>query len=144
MDETPDFYFDTMAQVHLPSWSKGRVTLVGDAGYAVSPIAGQGSSVALVGAYVLAGELYKAHGDHKIAFNQYQKNLKTYVTENQKLAKVGGAIIGGSRLPKLTLVLLWVVKQVARLIPKQLALWWKTFGLKRTTKAANCMTLEIY
>ena len=52
-----DFYFDSFAQVHMPAWSTGRVTLVGDAGYCASPLSGMGTSLALVGAYVLAGEL---------------------------------------------------------------------------------------
>ena len=52
-----DFYFDAFAQVHMDNWSSGRVTLVGDAGYCASPLSGMGTSLALVGAYVLAGEL---------------------------------------------------------------------------------------
>ena len=52
-----DFYFDAFAQVHMPTWSSGRVGLVGDAGYCASPLSGMGTSLALVGAYLLAGEL---------------------------------------------------------------------------------------
>ena len=55
--EAGDFYFDSFAQMHMRSWSSGRVTLVGDAGYCASPLSGMGTSLALVGAYVLAGEL---------------------------------------------------------------------------------------
>ena len=55
--EADDFYFDSFAQVHMPSRSSGRVTLVGDAGYCASPLSGMGTSLALVGAYILAGEL---------------------------------------------------------------------------------------
>ena len=61
MDDAPDFYFDALAQVHLDGWSRGRVGLVGDAAYGASPASGQGTSLALVGAYVLAGELAR-HG----------------------------------------------------------------------------------
>lgn len=68
MDDSPDFYFDAAAQVHMPDWHRGRVALVGDAGYAPSAISGQGSSVALVGAYALAGELVKAKGDYQPEF----------------------------------------------------------------------------
>lgn len=53
----PDFYFDSLSQVHMGQWSKGRVALVGDAAYCASPASGQGTSLALVGGYVLAGEL---------------------------------------------------------------------------------------
>lgn len=55
--EADDFYFDAFAQVHMPTWASGRVVLVGDAGYCASPLSGMGTSLALVGAYVLAGEL---------------------------------------------------------------------------------------
>jgi 2-polyprenyl-6-methoxyphenol hydroxylase-like FAD-dependent oxidoreductase len=49
----PDFYFDSLSLVQMDSWSKGRVVLVGDAGYCATPLSGQGTSLALVGAYVL-------------------------------------------------------------------------------------------
>lgn len=53
-----DFYFDTVNQIHQDRWSSGRVALLGDAAYAPSLASGQGSSMAIVGAYVLAGELF--------------------------------------------------------------------------------------
>ena len=59
-----DLYFDAVEQIRMPSWSKGRVALVGDAAYAPSFLTGQGTSLALVGAYVLAGEL-ASHADHR-------------------------------------------------------------------------------
>lgn len=55
--DAEDFYFDAFAQVHMATFSQQRVTLVGDAGYCASPLSGMGTSMALVGAYVLAGEL---------------------------------------------------------------------------------------
>jgi len=85
LDDAPDFHFDAMAQIHLASWSRGRVALVGDAAYCGSPASGQGTSMALVGAYVLAGEL--AHGrDHTAAFAAYEQELRGFVTANQALA----------------------------------------------------------
>jgi 2-polyprenyl-6-methoxyphenol hydroxylase-like FAD-dependent oxidoreductase len=57
MPSAPDFYFDVAAQICMARWSRGRVVLVGDAGYCASPMSGQGTSLALIGAYVLAGEL---------------------------------------------------------------------------------------
>ncbi|GAA2635704.1 FAD-dependent monooxygenase [Dactylosporangium fulvum] len=84
MWQAPDFYFDAMAQVHLPTWSRGRVTLVGDAGYCPSPLSGQGTSLALVGAYVLAAEL--AAGDHVTALTRYEERMRPFVTRNQALA----------------------------------------------------------
>jgi 2-polyprenyl-6-methoxyphenol hydroxylase-like FAD-dependent oxidoreductase len=55
MWQAPDLYFDSVSQVHMDRWSSGRVALVGDAAYGPSPMAGVATSLALVGAYVLAG-----------------------------------------------------------------------------------------
>jgi 2-polyprenyl-6-methoxyphenol hydroxylase-like FAD-dependent oxidoreductase len=82
----PDFHFDAVAQIHMDSWSRGRVALLGDAGYCGSPASGQGTSMALVGAYVLAGELKAAGGDHTTAFAAYERELRDFVTANQELA----------------------------------------------------------
>ena len=60
MRNAPDFYFDEMSQIVMDHWSIGRVALVGDAAYCCSPLSGQGTSVALLGAYILAGELKSA------------------------------------------------------------------------------------
>ncbi|MFC4942095.1 FAD-dependent monooxygenase [Pseudonocardia sp. GCM10023141] len=86
MADAPDFYFDSMSQIHLASWSRGRVGLVGDAGYCASPLSGQGTSLAMVGAYVLAGELRAAGGDHVAGFARYQAEMTDYVRANQQLA----------------------------------------------------------
>ncbi|MFJ2741087.1 FAD-dependent monooxygenase [Streptomyces sp. NPDC087440] len=86
MWQAEDFYLDSMAQVKADSWSSGRVALVGDAGYCGSPLSGQGTSMALIGAYVLAGELKAAHGDHTAAFAAYERELRDFVTANQELA----------------------------------------------------------
>lgn len=82
----PDFHFDSMSQIRMPSWSVGRVALVGDAGYCGSPLSGQGTSLALTGAYVLAGELAAANGDHTRAFARYEATLRPYVEANQHFA----------------------------------------------------------
>ncbi|MFE2425832.1 FAD-dependent monooxygenase [Streptomyces sp. NPDC059373] len=86
MWEAADFHFDSMSQIHLDQWWRGRVVLLGDAGYCGSPMSGQGTSMAMVGAYVLAGELKSAHGDHRTAFPAYQDALRGYVADNQRLA----------------------------------------------------------
>ncbi len=89
--QADDFYFDAFAQVHMDSWSSGRVTLVGDAGYCASPLSGMGTSLALVGAYVLAGELGPS-GDGidrerlAAALDRYQKLMRPYIARCQKLA----------------------------------------------------------
>ncbi|MGY0059008.1 FAD-dependent monooxygenase [Streptomyces sp. LZ34] len=89
----PDFLFDSMAQIRMDSWSRGRVALLGDAGYCGSPMSGQGTSMALVGAYVLAGELKAADGDHEAAFAAYERELRGYVTANQELALTNKAVM---------------------------------------------------
>ncbi|GAA5610446.1 hypothetical protein CP981_06695 [Streptomyces platensis] len=86
MWEAPDFYFDAMAQIHMDRWSEGRAVLVGDAGYCPSPLSGQGTSLALVGAYVLADELRKAGADHRTALTRYEERLRPFVECNQALA----------------------------------------------------------
>jgi 2-polyprenyl-6-methoxyphenol hydroxylase-like FAD-dependent oxidoreductase len=83
-DDAAELYFDSIGQVFAPQWSRGRVALVGDAGYCPSPISGMGTSVALVGAYVLAGEIAK-HQDHREAFASYERILRPYVDEAQQL-----------------------------------------------------------
>jgi len=84
--DAADFHFDSMSQIHLDQWWRGRVVLLGDAGYCGSPLSGQGTSMAMVGAYVLAGELKAARGDHRTAFPAYQDALRGYVAGNQQLA----------------------------------------------------------
>lgn len=86
MHQSPNFYFDSMNQILMDTWSKGRVTLVGDAGYSVSVSLGQGTTVAMVGAYVLAGELAAHKNNLQTGLNNYEKELKEYVENNQKLA----------------------------------------------------------
>ena len=88
MQQAPDFYFDTVSQVHLDSWSAGRVALVGDAACAAGP-GGNGTGNAVVAAYVLAGELAAAGGDHRTAFGRYEQLLRPYVAKGQKQARSG-------------------------------------------------------
>lgn len=90
MRTAPDFFFESMGQVRLPRWSSGRAVLVGDAGYCPSPLTGLGTSLALVGSYVLAGELGAAGGDHHVAFPRYEQIMRPYVERAQRLPP-GGA-----------------------------------------------------
>jgi 2-polyprenyl-6-methoxyphenol hydroxylase-like FAD-dependent oxidoreductase len=83
--ESTDLYFDDVTQIHMQSWSNGRVALLGDAAFAPTLITGQGSSLAIVGAYVLAGELKAAQGDYGIAFNRYEKEMRHFITQNQRI-----------------------------------------------------------
>ncbi|MFI5666053.1 FAD-dependent monooxygenase [Streptomyces sp. NPDC051704] len=90
MRTAPDFFFDSMGQVRLDHWSRGRVALLGDAGYCATPLTGLGTSLALVGAYVLAGEIGAAQGDHRAAFRRYDEVMRPYVSQAQQLPP-GGA-----------------------------------------------------
>jgi 2-polyprenyl-6-methoxyphenol hydroxylase-like FAD-dependent oxidoreductase len=88
LSAAPDFYFDSVSQVHLDRWSAGRVALIGDAGYAAGP-GGNGTGTAVVAAYVLAGELATAGGDYRVAFGRYEQRLRRYVARGQKQARGG-------------------------------------------------------
>ncbi len=92
MREADDLFFDVVSQIHMPAWSHGRVVLAGDAAHATSFISGQGSSVALVGAYVLAGEL-ATHADHADAFAAYERLIRPFAERNQALATGGGSVV---------------------------------------------------
>ena len=136
MWEAPDFYFDSVSQVHLDRWSSGRVALAGDAAHGPSAMAGVGTSMALVGAYVLAGELAAAAGDHHTAFAGYQARLHDYVTRCQKLAK-GNAI---GLLPR-SRSQMWLRNQVIRMLPY---MPWKNLVAGGVQKAVNAVTLRDY
>ncbi|MGH3555534.1 MAG: FAD-binding protein, partial [Mycobacterium sp.] len=92
-----DFYFDEMAQIVMDRWSRGRVGLVGDAGYCCSPLSGQGTSVALLGAYILAGELAGAAGDYQLGFTNYHAAFNDYIHRTQWL--VSDDVPGGEPIP---------------------------------------------
>ncbi|MFZ1164609.1 FAD-dependent monooxygenase [Mycobacterium sp.] len=82
----PEVYFDSIAQVHLDSYARGRVCLTGDAAWCASPRSGMGTTLALVGCYVLAHEMHAAGDDYAAAFVRYQGLLTPYVARCQKLA----------------------------------------------------------
>jgi 2-polyprenyl-6-methoxyphenol hydroxylase-like FAD-dependent oxidoreductase len=84
--KAPVVYFDSIAQVHLDSYARGRVCLTGDAAWCASPRSGMGTTLAMVGAYVLAHELRAAGGDYTAAFDRYQQLMAPYVARCQTLA----------------------------------------------------------
>uniref|UniRef100_A0A5Q5BJC4 Monooxygenase, FAD-binding protein n=2 Tax=unclassified Mycobacterium TaxID=2642494 RepID=A0A5Q5BJC4_MYCSS len=89
-ERAEDFYFDSFTQVKMATWSSDRVTLVGDAGYCASPLSGMGTSLALVGGYLLARELGSAGTDLTVdrlrsAFRRYDVEMRPYVDRCQKL-----------------------------------------------------------
>src|SRR6516225_5307257 len=83
LDHTHELYFDRVSQIKMDRWSRGRVALVGDAAFCVSLMAGQGSALAMTAAYVWAGELAKAKGDHDRAFGKYEEVLQSFIGAKQ-------------------------------------------------------------
>lgn len=86
MHESDDFYMQHVAQVRLNRWAKGRATVVGDAGYAPSPFTGMGTSLAFLGAYVLAGEISRQPNDIPAALDSYERIFKPHVEKLQNVA----------------------------------------------------------
>lgn len=101
MPQARTFYFDSVSQIRMPSWTRGRVALVGDAAACPSLLAGQGSALAMVEAYVLAAELTRS-SDHVEAFARYQERLRDFLRSKQDAA-VG---LGPAFAPKNRLQLL--------------------------------------
>jgi 2-polyprenyl-6-methoxyphenol hydroxylase-like FAD-dependent oxidoreductase len=98
LDLTPAFYFDAISQLRMDRWSRRRVTLVGDAGYCPGPAVGGSTSLAVLGAYVLAGELARAGGDHLRAFAAYELQMGEPVHLSRAFARgAAKSIIPGSR-----------------------------------------------
>jgi 2-polyprenyl-6-methoxyphenol hydroxylase-like FAD-dependent oxidoreductase len=77
------FYFDKLCQIKMPSWTKGRVALVGDAGYCASPAAGMGGSLAIDGAAALADAFERHNGNFKLAFEDYNQSFRPFIEEVQ-------------------------------------------------------------
>lgn len=88
MEDSEDFYFDSITQIRMDHWSRGRVTLLGDAGYCPSPLSGQGSTLAVVGAYTLAQELGR-HTEVTRALTAYEDRMRPFVLANQGIADSG-------------------------------------------------------
>ena len=87
LDRAQDLYFDSVSQIRMDTWSRGRIALVGDAAFCVSLVAGQGSALAMISAYVLAGELAAAGGQYREAFARYEAVLRTFIGVKQRGAE---------------------------------------------------------
>ena len=86
LDQAAELYFDAVSQIRLERWYRDRVALVGDAAFCPSLLAGQGSAFAMIGGYVLAGELKRAGGDPAIAYPAYQNHLKPFIEHKRRQA----------------------------------------------------------
>ncbi len=96
LERTPELYVDRVSQIKMPTWSKGRVALVGDAAFCVSLTAGQGAALAMTAAYVLAGELGKRGVQHENAFYNYERILRAFIESKQE----GAARFASAFAPK--------------------------------------------
>jgi len=112
MEIAPDFYFDSVSQVKMDRWSAGRTVLVGDAAWCPSPLSGMGTGMAIVGAYVLAGELAQAEGDHRMAFERYETLMRDFVNKCQGIADGGTDWF----VPR-TRFRLWLSTQMWKILP---------------------------
>ncbi|HZU48148.1 MAG TPA: FAD-dependent monooxygenase [Mycobacterium sp.] len=111
LDTTPAFYFDSITQLQLDTWSRGPVTLVGDAGYCPGPAVGGSTSLAVVGAYVLAGELARAGADYQAAFAAYEQRMREPVRRTRAFAsRAAKTVVPASRAA------LWAVTRGAQLV----------------------------
>lgn len=111
IEHTPTFYFDSITQLRTDRWSRRRVTLVGDAGYCPGPAVGGSTSLAVLGAYVLAGELARADGDHLRAFAAYELQMRDPVHRSRSFARgAAKGLIPGSRAG------VWALTRGAQLI----------------------------
>ncbi len=87
LDDRDDFYFDRVSQIEMPAWSRDRIVLLGDAAFCPSLLAGEGTSLAMTAAYVLAGEVNSADGDLATAFARYERRLRPLMARKQKAAR---------------------------------------------------------
>jgi len=115
LEDTTDFYFDRVSQIRMNTtqglWTRGRVALLGDAAFCVSLLAGQGSALAMLAAYILAGELQRARDDHTVAFTRYNELLGPFIASKQEAAlRLIGFFAPKSQLS------LWIRNQIMNLM----------------------------
>jgi 2-polyprenyl-6-methoxyphenol hydroxylase-like FAD-dependent oxidoreductase len=113
LENADDLYLDSISTIVMDTWTRGRVSLVGDAGYSPGPAVGGGTSLAVVGAYVLASELAAASGDHVRALAAYEQVLRPPVLQSQRI----GPYVIKTFIPR-SRVQLWAMAQAMRLLPR--------------------------
>jgi 2-polyprenyl-6-methoxyphenol hydroxylase-like FAD-dependent oxidoreductase len=141
MPAASDWYFDTAAQIDMPRWSQGRVVLVGDAAYCASPMSGQGTSIALIGAYVLAGELAAASGAYPRAFAEFENPMRPFVEANQAVGLRSANLMRSGEKKSIVGLLL---KRLMRMVPGRMTEWIINRSTQRITQAANSISLKDY
>lgn len=121
--DAEDFYFDSISQIRMDSWSRGRVTLVGDAAYSPGPAVGGGTTLAVLGAHVLAAELAHAGEDHRLAYERTARVMREPIAQSREF--------GPSALKQLV-------------PPNRLAAWATPHLLKLLTRLPRSMTLALF
>lgn len=119
LDDTPDFYLDQVAQVVIDRWSSGRVVLLGDAAFSSSPMSGQGTGLAMVGAYLLAGELAAAGWNPEAGFAGYERRMRSFVEANQEIGRLNARsrdVPGPDAEPNIDFDSEWFTELVGRAI----------------------------
>ncbi|HWI00402.1 MAG TPA: FAD-dependent monooxygenase [Propionibacteriaceae bacterium] len=112
LDRSEDLYLDSISQVVMDTWTSGRVALIGDAGYSPGAAVGGGTSLAIIGAYLLASELVKAHGDYGRGFAAYERALEPVVRHSRSVGPTAMKVI----IPE-SRQLIWLAAQAMRLLP---------------------------
>jgi 2-polyprenyl-6-methoxyphenol hydroxylase-like FAD-dependent oxidoreductase len=141
MPDAADYYFDVAAQIHMPHWSQGRDVLAGDAGYCASPMSGQGTSLALIGAYVLAGELAAASGAYQTAFARYEREMRPFVMLNQALGIKSANLM---RSKEKRNAFAWLLEQMMQIAPGRMVEFLINRSTRRIHQAANAINLKDY
>jgi len=125
----------------MDKWSKERIVLLGDAAYCASPMSGQGTSLALIGAYILAGELAVSKGDYQKAFVSYEEQMRPFVKINQALGVTAAKIM---RSQEKNNFISWLLKYLMNFAPGSWIKFFINLSTKRIQRAANSIKLKDY
>jgi len=104
MDDTPDFYLDVLRQVRMTRWSRGRVALIGDAAWCATPLAGIGTTLAVAGGFVAAGELARCGGDVGAGLAAFERAMRPMVEDGQGVPKIGPRLMNPDSRPGIRLL----------------------------------------
>ncbi|MFE0176676.1 FAD-dependent monooxygenase [Streptomyces sp. NPDC059002] len=135
LESADELYFDAIAQIHIDRLSQGRVVLLGDAGYGAT-MGGIGTGTALVSAYVLAGELAAARGDHRTGFAAYEAEIRAYAKGCQKSSGNAGPFLAPATEKK--------IRSRDRMYRMLSSRFLAGFFKRLTEKAASDLTLKDY
>ncbi|WP_166354934.1 FAD-dependent monooxygenase [Phytoactinopolyspora limicola] len=132
LSNTPELYFDSISRVDIEPWTRGRVALLGDAAHGAT-LGGMGTGSAIVGAYILAGELADADGDHQRAFSRYEERIRPYATRGQDGGRRAGEFLAPSSPIRLAMR--------NRMLSTRLARW---LLMKASAAISDNITLDDY